>query len=46
MKRDRRMKQWYGILSEEVRKAYHAAGFVRPSGVVKRAAIRPLEFSP
>ena len=40
------MKDWYGILSEEEWKAYHAAGFGRPSGVVKRAVFRPLEISP
>ena len=33
------MKPWDGIISEEEQKAYHAAGFGRPSGVGKRPAL-------
>ena len=33
------MKPWDGIISEEEQKAYHAAGFGRPSGVGERPAL-------
>jgi nicotinamidase-related amidase len=33
------MKPWDGIISEEEQKAYHAAGFGRPSGVGQRPAL-------
>ena len=33
------MKPWDGIISKEEQKAYHAAGFGRPSGVGKRPAL-------
>ena len=33
------MKPWDGIISEEEQRAYHAAGFGRPSGVGKRPAL-------
>ncbi|MSQ63423.1 MAG: isochorismatase family protein [Betaproteobacteria bacterium] len=33
------MKPWDGIISEEEQKAYHAAGFGRPSGIGKRPAL-------
>ena len=33
------MKPWDGIISEEEQKAYHAAGFGRPSGVGNRPAL-------
>jgi len=32
-------KPWDGIISEEEQKAYHAAGFGRPSGIGKRPAL-------
>jgi nicotinamidase-related amidase len=32
-------KPWHGIISEEEQKAYHAAGFGRPSGIGKRPAL-------
>ncbi len=32
-------KPWDGVISEEEQKAYHAAGFGRPSGVGKRPAL-------
>jgi nicotinamidase-related amidase len=33
------MKPWDGIISEEEQRAYHAAGFGRPSGVGRRPAL-------
>ena len=33
------MKPWDGIISEEERRAYHAAGFGRPSGIGRRPAL-------
>jgi nicotinamidase-related amidase len=33
------MKPWDGIISEQEQKAYHAAGFGRPSGLGKRPAL-------
>ncbi len=33
------MKPWDGILSEEEQRAYHAAGFGRPSGIGRRPAL-------
>jgi len=33
------VKPWDGIISEEEQKAYHAAGFGRPSGIGKRPAL-------
>jgi maleamate amidohydrolase len=33
------MKPWDGIISEEEQKAYHAAGFGRPSGIGQRPAL-------
>ena len=33
------MKPWDGVISEEEQKAYHAAGFGRPSGVGTRPAL-------
>jgi len=33
------MKPWDGIISEDEQKAYHAAGFGRPSGVGERPAL-------
>ena len=33
------MKPWDGIISEEEQRAYHAAGFGRPSGIGRRPAL-------
>ncbi len=33
------MRPWDGIISEEEQKAYHAAGFGRPSGIGRRPAL-------